>query len=272
MSSYDTSDFSTDVLDRSRTVPVLVDFWAEWCGPCRMLGPVLEKLAAEANGRWELRKLNTEQFPDVAQRYGIRSIPAVKLFVDGRVVNEFVGALPEHQIRQWLTQSLPDPHAASIEQADALLLAGQHAPAAEVLRPVLAAAPQHERASVLMARAVLYDDPASAVTLIKMIDEASAQHLIAESIRTIAALLERARTPESFPEGSARPLYSAAVEALRARDFDAALERFIQVIREDRRYDDDGARKACIAIFKYLGEEHEITARHRRAFGSALYV
>lgn len=270
MSSYDTSDFSSDVLERSKTIPVLVDFWAEWCGPCRILGPVLEKLAAEADGRWELRKLDTEQFPDVAQRYGIRSIPAVKLFVDGGVVNEFVGALPEAQIRQWLKQVLPDPHATVVAQAEALLLAEAYEKAAAVLRPVLAAAPGHGGASVLMARAILYDDPKEAVRLVGGFDEASPEHLVAESIRTMAMLLSR--KPEEFPDAPARALYREAVEALRKRDFDGALERFIRVIRDDRKYDDDGSRKACVAIFKYLGEDHEVTVRHRREFGSALYV
>jgi putative thioredoxin len=270
MSSYDSTDFSTDVLERSKSVPVVVDFWAEWCGPCRILGPVLEKLAAEANGRWELCKVNTERFPDVAQRYGIRSIPAVKLFVDGRVVNEFVGALPEAQIRQWLAQVLPDPHATAVAQAEALLLAGEHEQAAAVLRPVLADSPEHGGARVLMARAVLYNDPKAAVRLVEGIDEASSVHFVAESIRTMAALL--LRKPEDFPEAPARRLYREAVEALRKRDFNRALERFIRVIRDDRMYDDDGSRKACVAIFKYLGEDHEVTVRHRRDFGSALYV
>lgn len=270
MPSSDTTDFTAEVLERSRTIPVLVDFWAEWCAPCRILGPVLEKLAGEAAGRWELRKLNTEQFPDLARQYGIRSIPAVKLFVDGRPVNEFVGALPEHQIRQWLAQALPDPHTAVIDRADASLQAGQHQAAADLLRSVLAASPRHERASVLMARAVLYDDPSSAVGLVKEIDEASSYHLVAVSIRTIASFLERG--PEQFPAAPAREIYREAVEALRRRDFDGALERFIRVIRDDRPYDDDGSRKACVAIFKYLGEDHDITVKHRRDFGSALYV
>lgn len=272
MSSYDTTDFATEVLDRSRTVPVLIDFWAEWCGPCRILGPVLERLAGEAAGRWDLRKVNTEQFPDIAQRYGIRSIPNVKLFIDGKPVNEFVGALPEQTIRQWLSQVLPDPHARTVDQAEALILADQHAQAAVLLRSVLTANPSHERGGLLMARAILYEDPATAVKLVEHIDEASSFVLVGDSIRTIARLLERANHPELLPPGHARSLYVEAVEALRRRDFDGALTRFIQVIRDNRPYDDDGSRRACIAIFKYLGEEHVVTVKHRRDFGSALYV
>ncbi|HEY6866409.1 MAG TPA: thioredoxin, partial [Candidatus Eisenbacteria bacterium] len=100
--SHDITDFEQDVIAKSRTVPVLVDFWAEWCGPCRVLGPVLERLADQAQGRWVLAKLDTERFTDVASRYGIMSIPNVKLFVNGEVADEFVGALPEREVRAWL--------------------------------------------------------------------------------------------------------------------------------------------------------------------------
>ena len=95
---YDIEDFQRDVIERSRTVPVVVDFWAEWCAPCRVLGPTLERLAGKAGGAWVLAKVDTEQFPQVATSYGIRSIPDVKLFVDGQAVNEFSGAVPEPMI------------------------------------------------------------------------------------------------------------------------------------------------------------------------------
>ncbi|MCZ6756762.1 MAG: thioredoxin, partial [Bacteroidetes bacterium] len=93
--SVEVQNFQEDVIEASSEVPILVDFWAEWCGPCRVLGPVLEKLEAEQNGEWRLAKVDTDQHPEVSMQYGIRGIPAVKLFVDGNVVSEFTGALPE---------------------------------------------------------------------------------------------------------------------------------------------------------------------------------
>ena len=101
-------DFQSDVIEASKTTPVLVDFWAEWCGPCVMLSPSLEKLANEAGDSWNLLKVNTESQPELAAEYGIRSIPNVKLFVNGEISGEFVGALPEEEIKRWLESNIPD--------------------------------------------------------------------------------------------------------------------------------------------------------------------
>ena len=101
--------FQKEVLDKSHEKPVVVDFWAPWCGPCRVLGPTLEKLAKQNKGKWRLVKINSDRQPDLARRYGVRGIPAVKLFVDGAVVDEFVGALPEHEVKDWLARTIIQP-------------------------------------------------------------------------------------------------------------------------------------------------------------------
>ena len=101
-------DFQSDVIEASKTTPVLVDFWAEWCGPCVYLSPTLEKLAEKAGDSWTLLKVNTESQPELAAEYGIRSIPNVKLFVNGEMSGEFIGALPEEEIKRWLESNIPD--------------------------------------------------------------------------------------------------------------------------------------------------------------------
>ncbi len=265
-------DFEKEVVQRSTEIPVLVDFWAEWCGPCRMLSPVLEKLAQKHAGEWELKKLNTEEFPDVAAQFGIRSIPDVKLFSKGSVIDEFVGALPEPRIEQWLAKALPDKYAYQLDTAESLIRQQKYEDARNVLEPVLSASPDHERARALSGLALVFVDRNRAIQLVSDIDEGSEYAEIAETIRTFDKVLSNFEHPDHLVEAEVKAGYLDACKRVSERYFDKALEDFSDVIRSDRYYDDDGSRKACIAIFRLLGEEHEITMRYRREFGNALYV
>jgi putative thioredoxin len=270
--SYEVVDFASEVIERSHSIPVLVDFWAEWCGPCKVLGPTLERLAAKSNGRWALAKVDTDKYPDLAATYGVRGIPNVKLFVDGAMLDEFTGALPEQAVVRWLEKALPDPFRHEIEKAEALIHAGSAGQARQILEDLLKKDSVNERARVVLAGTYLYGDREKALHLIGDIEEHSEHFAEVDALRTIAGALQKAGTPAVFSEEPVKSTYLAAIGDLALQKFDDALQKFIEVIRSNRYYDDDGARKICIAIFKFLGEEHPVTRSRRRAFSSALNV
>jgi len=270
--NFEVQDFQKDVIERSKNMPVLVDFWAEWCGPCKMLGPVLEKLAEKYKDKWVLAKVDTDSNQEVAMEYGIRGIPNVKLFIDGKVADEFTGALPENMVEQWLQKAVPSKNQEQLESAKILFSENRIDDARKVLQNFLAAEPENEEAKLLLGKILVFEDSDKAIKLVQNVDGSAENYEQVESIQTIAELFEKLNGKGNFPDAVVKKDYFEAIEYLKAKDFDSALEKFIGVIREDRRYDDDGARKACIAIFKYLGEENETTLKHRKDFGSALYI
>ena len=269
--SHEVDDFQQDVIEASEEAPVVVDFWAPWCGPCRQLSPVLESLAGDADD-WTLAKVNVDDHQEAAQAYGVRGSPAVKLFVDGEVVGEFAGAKPEHAIRTWLEENLPNEAKGRIEEAKEALDAGNHQEAEQLLWPVLEEDPEHDEAQVLMARALAFKDPTRAQALAESSDVADPTlRQVRDAVQTLARLLELHEDASALPQGDGREDYVAGIEALADQDFDTALDHFIDVVRTHRDYDDDGARKACIALFTLLGEQHPTTQAHRRTFDMALY-
>jgi putative thioredoxin len=275
MSAHDVTDFQAEVIERSREVPVVADFWAAWCGPCKVLGPVLERLAGAAGGRWQLAKIDTDAHPTIAAEHGIRSIPAVKLFVDGAVVSEFVGALPEESIRQWLAEVLPGPEADRLREAGRLLagtVPSERERARSLLEEVLRHDADNEEARGLLAEALVFEDPAAAVTLLEAIGLGAKHGERAEAVRTVARLLQLPRDGEGLPASEARDAYLEAIGALARRDFDAALAGFIEVAGRERTLDGDGARNACLAIFALLGDDAELTREYRKQLARALFV
>lgn len=268
---YELKDFSTDVIQASFTKPVLVDFWAEWCGPCRILGPVLEKLADQNNGEWVLVKINSDDYPEIAAEYGIRSIPNVKLFYKGEVINEFVGALPEHLIKEWLKKNIPSKFDSMLTQAKTFLSEGKEKEAQKIIQEILRQEPSNDNAKLLLTQIILFQNPEMALQIAEEIEETKDNEESLNAVKTIAFLIS-GKNRQNLQDTPTKKLYTDAVEQLRSKQFDLAIEKFIEIIRKDRFYADDIARKACIAIFKYLGEEHEITIKYRRDFSSALYI
>jgi len=268
--SYEVKDFQKDVIEKSFEKPVLVDFWAEWCGPCKMIGPVLEKLAEENKESWELVKVDTDNNQQIAMQYGIRGIPNVKLIKNGEVINEFTGALPEQAIKEWLKKSLPSKFAEQIEHAKILLSNGNVIDARIILEDVHKGDVNNSDVKVLLAKILLFENAKEAIGLVKNVDGNLTNIELGDAINTLAELMSR--DENTFPESEAKVKYSSAIQDIKKQNFDSALTNMIDIIRMDRNYDNDGARKICIAIFKFLGEDNEITLKHRRDFGSALYV
>jgi len=269
--SYEVSNFEAQVLERSKQVPVLVDFWAPWCAPCRTLGPVLERLASQAMKRWELAKVNTEEHQDLAAAYDISSIPAVKLFVNGQVVDEFVGALPEREIRRFLDKALPSPNAAQIREAERLMQKGNYAEAASILEKVSQNEPGNAQARVLLAQALLTSAPERIPGVLESVNSDSDLADKADALRRLGELAQLPSQPGLAPGGKLRDRYLQGATALRSGDFSAALQAFIEVLERNKNFAGGGAKEACKAIFQLLGRQHPVTERFLRPFSSALH-
>jgi putative thioredoxin len=268
-------DFESAVLRRSETTPVVVDFWAPWCGPCRALGPLLERLAAEHQGAFILAKVNVDEAPAVSQAFGIQSIPAVKGFRDGVLVGEFVGAQPEATVRKLLELVLPT--AADGLVARAATLAPEAAEAA--LREALELEPRHARALLELARRLAArGDTTGALQLLERVSPPSP--LVGESERLAAEL--RMRTDGAGDQAALRARIAADPNDLAARldlgrtlaalgKHEDALGELLDVVRRDPHFADDGARKAMVDLFAVLGSDDPLTDRYRNELAKALF-
>ncbi len=272
-------DFASQVLERSHRTPVVVDFWAPWCGPCRTLGPLLERLSAEHAGAFVLAKVNVDTSPVVAQRYAVRSIPAVIALRDGAIVAEFVGAQPEAAVRRFLAAVLPS-EADNLAQAGAVLARAGDAVAAEAkVRAALALDARHARALLGLAHLLgARGDTAGALEALEKITGGEAE--LAEADKLAAQLRMHAAGASDDKALRARIAanpddLAARVElgrSLAARDWhEEALEQLLAAVQRDPHFDDEAARKCMLDLFAVLGSDHPLTQRYRGELGRALF-
>ncbi|MBF0296700.1 MAG: tetratricopeptide repeat protein [Magnetococcales bacterium] len=274
----DGASFASEVLERSRRTPVLVDFWANWCGPCRTLGPILAKLAEELQGRFVLAKIDSDRNPDLARRYGVRGIPAVKLFIDGQVTNEFTGALPESRVRKFLEESLPSGADKAASQAMAALTRGDLQAAEAGFAAVLTQSPEHTEALLGLTRVYLdsgrmEEANATLARLPARDREGTEAKLLAARLAFAAAAVDiapLAARVEADPADLAARM--ALGEALVAREsYAEGLEQFLEVVRRNRAFDDDAGRKAILRVFDLLGPGHPLIASFRPRLSALLF-
>ncbi len=267
-------DFGVAVLQRSQEVPVVVDFWAEWCGPCKTLGPLLERITEEHEGAFELVKVDVDQNQQLAAEFNVQSIPTVIAFRHGVPISQFSGAVPEQALMSWLQEILPSEVELQVEEARDMALAGDLAAAERMFREVLEEQSDHPEAGAGLASLRLADgDPEEALIILgKLTPTAEVERLqsaarMATSRGDDISELESALTAE--PEsGQAR---IALAKGLAAKgEYEPALDHYLYVVRA-KGQDMDEARLGMLDVFGVLGDEHPLTLAYRRQLASALF-
>lgn len=278
--------FQRDVIDASRERPVLADFWAPWCAPCRALGPMLERLEQDLGGRFRLVKINSDESQELAAQFGVKSIPTVVAFVDGRPVDAFVGVLPESQLRAFIDRVAPNPSEIARRKAGALIEAGDRDGALSALRASLALDPANDEARLDLAGLLLETEPGAAAgpvaearELLAKLGPAGRQSARARTLHTRLDSIEHAgRLP---PAAELKQRVDAQPDDLQARAdfarrliaqraFEPALDQLLEIVVRDRSFGDDFARKAMLAVFEMLGDQPALVSAYRRRLAAAL--
>jgi putative thioredoxin len=271
------ADFAQQVIEESRQRPVVVDFWAPWCGPCRTLKPVLEKLADEFGGKFLLAKVNADENQALSGRYGVRGIPAVKAFVGGQVVDEFSGALPEGAVREWLQKLMPSPADALRVRAQQLFADGDPATALNLLAQASQLDPKNENVRIDAAEILLAQGEQDETR--RLLDSLGPDSLRDDRVMQLRARINLAAGPDTdeqiLLDRIARNAHDLAawLDLARAHlarhDYARGMDALLEIIRRDRNYQDDIARKTLLDVFNLLAGQ-PLVSEYRRKLASAL--
>ena len=275
-----TDTFERDVLKASTSVPVLVDFWAPWCAPCRALKPILEKLAGEYQGRFLLAKVNSDEHPQLSAQFGVRGIPNVKAFVDGKLADEFTGALPEAGVRAFIDRLIPTPGEKLRRSARTLVAQGDFDEAERHLRSALELEPANHGARLDLVELLLAkNSQAEADAMFAPIPERERDER-AERLYSVLALWKRSQQLPALEELEAKlaanpddlPSRLALGERLLAdKRYEPALAALLEVVRRDRGALRTSARKLMVEVFRLAEDQPGLVSEYRKLLAGALY-
>lgn len=266
------ASFEYEVLAYSQQMPVIVDFWAEWCIPCKTLGPMLERLANEAQGSFRLARVDVDQNQNLALRYAVRSIPAVKAFRNGKMVAEFTGVQPEPRLREFLRSVAPSQNDLALEKGNSLLILGRAQEAEQAYQSVLESTPAYPPALLGLAKALLLQGRPREASSILTNFPPSREYSSAETLAPLASTLVRLETGPADPQELALdPAYRNALRLFQRGNIEAAMDGLLDILREDKRFRNGEPRRVLVAILELLGEENAAARQYRAELASVLF-
>lgn len=266
----DEAGFEAQVVMRSHQVPVVVDFWAEWCGPCKTLGPQLERMAIEAGGSFVLARVDVDANPGLSIRFGVQGIPAVKAFQNGEVVAEFVGAQPEPVVRRFIDRLVPDENQQAVEAANSLLGTRHYPEAEQAFRVIHDENENNAPAALGLMKSLLLQGRGDEALAVWSDFPSSTEWAQAEELVPMAEWLKEAGA-DSEPADSKEAEWRQAARLIGLGNFPAAMDGLLDLLRQDKNYHQGAAKKALLAIFALLGDEDPLTRQYRDELASILF-
>lgn len=266
----DEAGFEAQVIMRSHQTPVVVDFWADWCAPCKILGPILERLAIEAGGSFILAKVDVDINPGLSIRFGVQGIPAVKAFQDGEVISEFVGAQPEPMVRRFIDRLIPNEHQQAVEAANSLLAIRHYPEAEKAFRSIFDQNEENAAAALGLMKSLLLQGQGDAALEVWSTFPSSVEWAQAEKLVPMANWLDQAASVTE-PSDSMEAEWRQAARLIKIGNYPAAMDGLLDLLKQDRTYRDGAAKKALLAIFALLGDDDPLTRQYREELASILF-
>jgi putative thioredoxin len=265
-------NFEYEVLTYSMNTPVVVDFWAEWCQPCKTLGPAIERAILESEGTIRLAKVNIDQNPNLAIQYGVRSIPTVKAFVQGAVVAEFVGAQPPDRIRSFLQElTPPSPVDLAMEKGTSLVSQGDWVEAETIFRDALSNKPNSGAGLLGLAKTLLAQGKAAEAYQILIEFPASREFAQAQALLPLAESMKQYKKDLLPDDAINDAAFKNAVRLVTRGNIPAALDGLLEILRRDKRYQDGKARQVLLGLLEIMGEDNPLTSEYRRELANVLF-